>query len=170
MCFLLFALTFGNSISAQSTVKKITKVKSVQGATYIVEQWGTGNDNVINKNGKFEQLTKEWGKYCTDFYLTDQDALSKDRKDVIKSVFSDVRIKQLSKDNISTLAVMCICNRAGEIKAVRFLGVQSALITMSEIKALEDACLKMRVGIDCHLCPDTKYFLFQFSIRFKDNL
>lgn len=168
-CALLIALTFCHNVSAQNNNRTI-KEKTINGTTYMVEQWGTGKDNYTNKNGKFEQFTKEWGKYCTDFYLTDQDALSKDRKDVVKSVFSDVRIKQLSKDNTSTIAVSCICNRDGEIKAVRFSRVQSSLITISEIRALEDAYLKMKVSIDCHLCPDTKYFIFHFPIRFKDNL
>ncbi len=113
----------------------------------------------------FDQLGHERGKSCEYYYLTNQDEFKKQKNEVIKCVFSDNRIKELNKDKSSNVLLVCLCDQYGEFKAVSF--VKTATITLSEINALEEAVLKMKIKIDCHSCPDTKYFLFNFSIIFN---
>jgi len=169
MCFLLTALSFGNNITAQTSIKKMVKEKSVQGVIYVLEQYGDDKDVLKNKNGIYEQLMKVRGKDCESFAIQDEDALVQAEKKIVKSIFSDARIKQLSTDYTNNFAVICIFNQAGEVKAVNFLRVKTSVITLLEIKALEDGFLKMKVGI-YNECPEAKYFKFNFLIRFNKFL
>jgi len=169
MCFLLTALNFGNNITAQTSIKKMVKEKSVQGVTYVLEQYGDGKDVLKNKNGIYEQLMKVRGKDCESFAIQDQDASVFAEKKIVKSIFSDARIKQLSTDYTNNFRVLCICDQMGEIKAVNFINVKTHEITLQEIKALEDAFLKLKVSI-YNRCPEVRYFKFTTPIHFKDFL
>jgi len=165
---LLIVLIFSNTVSAQ-TIKKTIKEKSVQGTTYVLEQYGSEKVNIKNKNGKYEQFMKERGKDCESFAIQDQDASVFTVKKIAKNVFSDARIKQLSGDDTNNFGVLCICNQMGEIKAVEFIRVKTSAITLQEIKVLEDAFLKMKVNI-YNRCPEVRYFKFTFPVRFKDYI
>ena len=168
---LLSTLSFGNNISAQNNVKHTIKEKIVAGTTYVIEQYDASPANIENKNGKFIQLLKENKKQCEGNFLdNDNQEFDQARKDVVKSVFSNVRIKQLSEDGKNNFRVVCICNRAGEIKAVSFIRVNISMITIQNIEALEDKYLKLKVKIFKPACPETEYFQFSFPIRFKDYL
>lgn len=160
IAILLITLSIFNTIKAQYLIKQ----KTINGETYIIEQRGE-TEYIKNGNGMFDLLGQERGKYCEYFHFTNQDELKKLRSEIIKSVFSEARIKELSEDKRSNILIVCLCNRNGEIKAVNF--IKTATITLSEINAMEKIVLKMKTSIDCQLCPDTKYFLFNFSFIFS---
>ena len=163
--FLLIALTFSDGIFAQKTVQKITKVKSISGATYVLEQTGGSERAYIkNKNGVYDQLMKERGKDCEQVGTRDENALHQSINEIVKSIFSVTRIKQLSDDLNNNFFVICISNPAGEIKAVSFLNVSSS-ITLYEIKALENAFMKLKLNLIVG-CPETKYIKYNFYIKF----
>jgi len=168
ICFLLINFALCNSISSQAKVQKITKIKSIQGATYVLEQAGDERAYIKNNNGVYEQLMKERGEDCEHIYNRDESALALSEKEIIKSVFSDTRIKQLSVSNTNGFAVICICNTAGEVKAVNFLNVQP-IITLQEIKKLEDAFLKLKINIYVG-CSKTKFIKYNFFIKFNKYL
>jgi len=111
---------------------------------------------------------KERGKDCEHISNRDENALARSEKEIVKSVFSEVRIKQLSANNANSFLIICICNTAGNVKAVSFLNVQP-VITLQEIKALEDAFLKLKISLNVE-CPETKYVKFNMFIRFAKYL
>ena len=164
---LLIVLIFSNTVSAQ-TIKKTIKEKSVQGTTYVLEQYGSEKVNIKNKNGKYEQFMKERGKDCEQVGTRDENALHQSINEIVKSVFSVTRIKELSIDNKNSFFAICISNPAGEIKAVSFLDVNSR-ITLQEIKALEDAFMKLKLNLIVG-CPETKYIKYNFFIKFDKFL
>lgn len=165
---LIIVLVFSNTVSAE-TIKKTIQEKTIQGKTYVFEQYGNEKTDVKNKNGKYEQFMKERGKDCESFGIQDENAFALSEKEIIKNIFSNARIKQLSADYINNFGVLCICSPTGEIKAINFLGVKTTVITLQEIKSLEDAFLKLKLSI-YNQCPDAKYFRFHFVVRFKDFL
>lgn len=150
-----------NNILAQNTIKQ----KCINGDSYIIEKSGK-RESVKNKNGVFDKLGKERGKECEHFYITNQDEFSRIKNELVNSIFSETRIKELSKNKSSKILIACLCNQNGEIKAVDFISLNTDIISLIEIKNLEDALLKMKINVNCHSCPDTKYFLFNFAIFF----
>jgi len=168
-CILLTVLTFGNGIYAQAPIQKITKIKSIQGATYVLEQTGGSERAYIkNKNSEYDQLMKERGKDCEQVGTRDENALHQSINEIVKSIFSVTRIKELSIDNKNSFFAICISNPAGEIKAVSFLDVNSR-ITLYEIKALENAFMKLKLNLIVG-CPETKYIKYNFYIKFDKFL
>lgn len=168
--FLMIAIIIDNNTSAQNKAKHAIKEKMVAGSTYFIDQYDS-SARIENKNGKFLQLIKENKKQCEyDVLDNDNHEFDQARKNVVKSVFSDARIKQLSESGKNNFVVICICNRVGEIKAVHFIRVNTSVITIQDIKALEDKYLKLKVKTQNTVCPETEYFQFVFPVRFKDYL
>ncbi len=65
---------------------------------------------------------------------------------------------------------MCYCKRSGEISAINFTGVNTSTISMEEIKALENAVLKIKFKWDSSVCPDVNYINYNLPIGFKKYL
>lgn len=158
---ILLAVNISNHILAQNNIKQ----KSINGVSYIIEKNGN-RESVKNKNGMFDKLGKERGKECEHFYITDQDEFARIKNELVKSIFSETRIKELSKDKASKILIASLYNQNGEIKSVNFISLNTDIISLIEIKDLEDALLKLKINVNCYSCPDTNYFLFNFAIFF----
>lgn len=48
------------------------------------------------------------------------------------------------------------------------MNIDTSLITLEEIKSLEDNYLKLKIKINNSACPETEYFYFMSRIRYKD--
>ena len=169
---LLIAIVFSNTVLAQVS-KRTIKESTIDNTTYVIEQWGNNRDFIKNKNDIYAKLVKKLliGKKSCDYaHVQDQQLLTKQLTLMARNIFTTPRIKQLSTDNKNNFEVDYICNRDGDILAVHFLGVNTSIISLKEIKALEDAFLKMRIKWDVSLCPDVNYFMFCQIIKFKNYL
>ena len=50
------------------------------------------------------------------------------------------------------------------------MNIDTSLITLEEIKSLEDNYLKLKIKINNSVCSETEYFYFMSRIRYKDLL
>ena len=166
---LLVAIVFSNTVLAQIS-KKTIKESTIGNATYVIKQWGDNKSNIENKNGNWDKVKKMETKICDGNPILNEQTISNELNSIVRNIFSADRIKQLSNDNKNSFVIMCYCKRSGEISAINFTGVNTSTISMEEIKALEDAVLKIKFKWDSSVCPDVNYINYNLPIGFKKYL
>ena len=154
---LIILATTSFSLAAQTVSEKVVKE-----TTYVVTQ---NKENVRkeikNKNGLYDKYSKE--KLCP-VYVKASNITS---KELVGKIFSEERIKKLASTPDTNIPITLICSLSGDVVAVKFYGVNTDLITWDEIKALEDACLKVKYVFDTSKCTDAKYCLIFYNINFS---
>jgi len=89
---------------------------------------------------------------------------------LLQKIFTKERIKELASTPSTNILIQTICSRSGDVVAIRFEYVNTDVITVNEIKALEDAYLQIKYVLDTSKCPDVKYYLLLNPINFSKFL
>lgn len=164
--FVLIGMFFSNENFAQKTNKKSIIERNVAGTTYIIETYDKFA-YVENKNRLINELIKKNKKHCEgNFIIYEENEFFESERTAVKSVLTKEKINQLLKGS-NGFGIRCVCNRLGEIKAVAFMNIDTSLITLEEIKSLEDNYLKLKIKINNSACSETEYFYFMSRIRYK---
>ena len=161
MVMLIIFATTTFTLAAQTVSEK-----TMEGTTYVITQYkGIIGEEVKNKNGLYDKYSKE---ISGPVYVKDSNIAI---RDLIRKIFTEERIKELAANPVNAnIGIALLCNSSGDVVAVRFIGVNTDLITWEEIKALEDACLQVKFVFDTSKCPDGKYFLINYPINFPKLL
>jgi len=151
---LLILATATFSLAAQTVSEK-----TVNGTTYVITDNRFGKE-IKNKNG-FDKYIKE--TFCP-VYIKNCGTTS---KDLVRKIFSEERIKELASISDANMPILLICSLSGDVVAVKFIRVNTDVITWEEIKALEDAYLQLKFEFDTSKCTDAKYCLINYPINFS---